>query len=220
MAEKRKNIKQEPPAPARINEKKIEHQLLWVIGFVVFLVILYFVASALFKYAGGFTYEGMRFNKEKYGDMPVYHTYYFYNDTWRGIVQYNLYLLTDPRKNDIPIGGDKIFFNKTTVSIGLDDSYPENCRDNVAAVVDLTSFLRGNHFIVVTGLVNKTAAREKNLRHIACDVSENAETIEFLAGNQTRVEISGNCHRIFVGPECRIQDAVEKFKVQAIVDSR
>jgi len=203
-------------------EKKLEHQLLWVVGFVVFLIVLYFAANAFFKYLNGFDYEGMHFTKEKYGDKPVYHHYYYYKQPGSngGVIQYNLYLLQDPRTNNITFEGDSIFFNRTILYVGIDSSYPEYCRDNSAAVVDMTSFLRGNNFIVEIGLGNKTLAREKGMTHVACGINKAWEVVEFIAGNETGVKVNGNCHQIIVGPECRVQDAVEKFKVRAIIDSR
>ena len=205
-------------------EKKLEHQILLILGFIVLLVVLYFAADAFFKYRSGFVYEGMRFSKEKYGSdgKPVYHTYYYYNKSngGAGVTQYNLYLLHDPRTNNVTIEGDSIVFNNSVVYVGIDSSYPEYCRDNAAAVVDMTSFLRGNQLYVVVGLGNKTLAKEKDMTHVACGINENWEVVEFIGGNETKVAVNGNCHQIIVGPECRPQEAVEKFKVRAVLDAR
>ena len=201
-------------------EKKIERQLVYILGFLVFLVVLYFVAGAVFKEINSFRYEGLKFTKERYGGDPVYRHYYYLNDSFGRPIQYNLYLLTDPRKNNITIEGDPILFGKRVIYLGVDTTYPDNCSDNLAALVDILGFLRGNQNYVITGYMNKTYAKEKDAKHIVCEKSADWEIIEIFGGNETKINVEGNCHQIIAGPECKIQQAVQKFKGQSLLDAR
>lgn len=202
-----------------IQEKKLTKDLFKIGGFLLFLVVLYFVAAAYFKSLGTFNYEGLTFTKEKYGNLPVYRYYYYFTTNDGRVLQYNLYLMSDPRKNDVSITGDPIVFSHRAVYVSLDDSYPI-CPDNQAGVVDLSTFLADNQLSVVAGITNRTLAIDLDRQYVTCERKPESEVIELRGGNETRVEIHGNCHIIYIGPDCRVRPAVDKFKVQSILDAR
>ena len=93
-------------------ERRIEKELVWIIGFLLFLVVLYFIAGAFFKSFNYFEYKGLSFTKERYGELPVYRHYYYYQDQSGKVIQYNLFLHHDPRANNVSFEGSSIFLEQ------------------------------------------------------------------------------------------------------------
>jgi hypothetical protein len=94
-----------------------------------------------------FEYEGLTFQKEKFDKLDIYHySYSLYHDDFKKVVQYNLYLLNDPRKNDIPVYG-KIEFPETLKStyLSINMTNLEGCENSTAAVGAFGDFLYGNN---------------------------------------------------------------------------
>lgn len=201
-------------------EKQLSKELLVILAFVAFLIVLFIAASLFFRAQNRFTYEGLLFTKESYGELPVFHYYYYFKNTAGQLVQYNLYLQHDPRTNNVTVIGDPVVLTKKAVYVSLDDSYPENCRENLAGLVDLGLFLNENQFTVISSLTNKTRAKEEDKQYITCERKPDAEVVELKAGNETAIVVDGNCHEILIGPDCQIRPAIEKFKLQIILEAR
>ncbi|HLC54764.1 MAG TPA: hypothetical protein VJK07_04035 [Candidatus Nanoarchaeia archaeon] len=202
-------------------EKRLERELLVIVGFIAFLIVLFILASLFFKAQNRFEYQGLSFTKEKYGELPVYHYYYYFTNTAGKIIQYNLYLQHDPRKNNVSLIGDPVILGKRAVYVSLDKSYPENCRENMAGIVDLGLFLSENQFTVVSALTNRTQAKEEDKQYVACENKPDAEVIELKGGNdETQIVVNGNCHEIIIGPDCQVRQAIEKFKLQIVLEAR
>lgn len=216
----RKKAPQKTTPVAVRPEKRLERELLHILAFVAFLVVLFILASLFFKAQNTFKYQGLSFTKEKYGELPVYHYYYYFTNTAGKLIQYNLYLQNDPRTNNVTFIGDPVALDKRVVYVSLDQSYPENCKENLVGIVDLGLFLSENDFTVVSSLTNKTQAKEENKPYITCENKPDAEVIEFKGGNETQVVVKGNCHEIIIGPDCQVRAAEEKFKLQIVLEAR
>lgn len=201
-------------------EKILEKDILKVVGFLAVLVVIYWIASTYFQSFNHFEYRGLEFTKEKFDKLLVYHYYYYYNNKEGQPVQYNLYLRNDPRTNNVSVEG-KVSFEKPYVYVTFDSSYPSYCSDSTQSAVDLGLFLTQNQITVFNGLMNETEARESGQKHYSCDsLSNSVEVIELKGGNETKVVVNGNCHEIIVGPDCRIQEAEEKFKLETLINAR
>jgi hypothetical protein len=207
------------PTKPSSQEKKLAGDLLKIGGFLLILVVIYVVASAYFKSLATFTYKGLEFTKEKYGNLPVYRYYYYFKNTDGKVVQYNIYLLTDPRKNSVNLSGDPIEFSKKAVYVSLDDSYPM-CPDNMAGALDLSTFLSDNQFTVIAGVTNRTLSRELDKQYVTCERKPDSEVIELRGSNETRIEIAGNCHRIYIGLDCAVRPAIDAFKIETVIQAR
>ncbi len=205
----------------RKQEKLLERDLVKVILFGVALVILYFIMSYYFKSFNHFEYEGLSFTRERFDKDTLYHYYYYYTDSAGQLIQYNLYLHNDPRTNNVSIGGDPLLLGKRYVYLTFDDSFPDYCRYTGSSVVDLNLFLKQNQLTVFSGVTNETNAEETNREYITCESQpSSSEVFEFRGGNVTEIFIDDNCHRIYIGPDCAVRDAVEKLKVQIIIEAR
>ena len=202
-------------------ERRLERDLIKLVIFVLILIGIYFAASAVFKARNSFDYQGLKFTKEKYGELPVYHYYYYFKGEGGRPIQYNLYLQHDPRTNNVSVTGDPVVFKNKYLYLTLDTSYPSTCRDNAAGLVDLRSFLSDNTFTIITGIMNESYALEHAMRYITCGTqSDSSEVIQVYGGNETQIIVDNNCHSIIIGPDCRIREAVEKFKILSVIEAR
>lgn len=202
-------------------EKRLENDVIRIILFLAALVVLYFIASYFFKSLNQFDYEGLSFTKKKFDQATVYHYYYYYTNAAGQLIQYNLYLHNDPRTNNVTISGDPLLLNKKYLYMTFDDSFPEYCRFTSSSIVDLSLFFKQNEFTVFSGVRNESVAHNTSRSHYQCEtLPDSAEVLEFYGGNQTEIVIDGNCHKIFIGPDCSIRDAVERVKLQVVIEAR
>ncbi|MCH7568205.1 MAG: hypothetical protein IIA87_02175 [Nanoarchaeota archaeon] len=200
-------------------ERKIEKELLWIVGFIAFLVIIFLVASSIFKGFNQIEYEGLIFTKERLGEIPVYHySYYFEN---KGvIIKYNLYLRNDPRTLDVPVEGKDIIFDRgKRVYISVNASGLQQCPYSVLAVADLASFLSDNQFNVKGGDPGFFEAGAKRQEWVTCENKPGNVVILIVEGKETKITINNNCYEITVA-NCEILEATEKFRVQSIIDAK
>lgn len=212
MISKRKEKKQ---------EKLLEKDLVKIMLFGVFLVVIYLVVSYYFKSLNQFEYAGLDFTRERFDSDTLYHYYYYYTTPSGQTVQYNLYLHIDPRTNNVTVQGDPLLLGKPYVYLTYDDSFPETCRFTGSSIVDLNLFLKQNQITVMSGVMNETYAKKTNKDYYTCaNRPESVEVFEFLAGNETAIVIEDNCHRVYIGPDCGMRDAVEKLKVAILSEAR
>jgi len=202
-------------------ERRVEKELLWIVGFLVFLVIIFLVASSVFKSLNQIEYEGLIFTKKLFGEIPVYHYSYVFKAPTGQVIQYNLYLRNDPTTNDVPIEGD-INLVGTNVYITLDTSYLDECAYSPAAIGGLTQFLKDNQFTVKSGNMDFVEAAIRGQEYVTCENKEYQNVVQIFKGNETEVSIKlrGQCISISVGPDCRILEAVEKFEIHAFLDAQ
>jgi hypothetical protein len=204
-------------------ERKIEMDILKILGFVAVLLAIFAASFFGVKYIiegpSSFEHSGITFTKELIGDV-VFYTASYDAVTDRGQpYAYNMFLRIDPRENTVPVEG-KIQFNRgNTIYIGLANSAIEGCDDSIISVGGLAHFLGGNQLHAFAGGLYEEEAQIRGLEHYSCDVIENAVVIEIFRGDETKIISNGdNCIKIQVS-ECKILDATEKFQVQALVDA-
>lgn len=202
-------------------ERLLERDLVRVILFCVALVALYFITSYYFNSLNQFEYEGLQFTRERFDQNTVYHYYYYFTNKAGQLIQYNLYLHNDPRTNNVSISGDPLLLGKSYLYLTYDDSFPESCRYTGSSIVDFNLFLKQNQFTVFSGVMNESNAEATDREYITCEnQASSAEVFAFMGGNITEITVDDNCHRIYIGPDCAIRDAIEKIKVQIILEAR
>lgn len=203
-------------------ERKLEKELMWIIGFLAFLVVVYLISSSIFKSLNSFEYEGLTFTKERLGEIPVYHYYYYFDSGEGELIKYNLYLRNDPREVDIAVdGGNIIFDHGKRVYVSVDPSGLQECSQSVLAIADLSSFLTDNQLDVRGGNVNFWEAGANRQEWVTCESKPKNVVITVREGEETRIDISGEndrCIDIQVS-NCEILEAVEKFKIQSVIDA-
>ena len=205
-------------------EKRIERDIVKVILFFLFLVIIFFAVSAYFKSLHTFTYNGLTFTEESVGpgsSATVFHYYYYYQTDKGKLIRYNLYLHKDPRENNVPIvANDSIIFSKKPLFLSLNTTRLNECEDGLLALGTLALFLRDNQLDVRPGQMGLEDSKIYNQTHVNCALNSTQNIIEVFRADNTEVISEGKCVQIKVGPDCGILDAVEKLQVQMILDAK
>lgn len=195
-------------------------ELYWIIAFMIFLLVALLVASALFRSTKNFKYKGLSFTKELYGKLPVYHYYYYFTEpVTQRLYKYNLYLLLDPRKNNVPVNGTIIIPYNKTVYITFNISALTNCNDSRRDVATLSSFFAYNFINISIGDVDKQDAAMNNLSFIDCNSYPENMIIKIQGANETSIYKQDNCYLMNIA-NCETLQAVEKFEVQAVLDAK
>lgn len=202
-------------------ERKIEHEIMWIVGFAVVLVLIFLSTQQVVKWNTQFDYEGLHFTKTKIGKIPLYHYYYNFIDNQGKSIRYNMYLRTDPRENEISVEGRPILMTTRLAYVALDlNSNLEECSDSNLAVGDFALFLQQNQFSVKSGITNESLAEELDKDYVTCELKDSVEVFEITRGEETRIESQDLCTKIIVGPDCEILNAIEKLKVSIVSDAR
>lgn len=202
----------------KVNEKKVEWQLLKIVGFFTFLVLVFFVSSEIFKEMKEVEYEGLTFTKGKFGEIEAYHYPYYYEKDQR-LINYNLFVRNNPAENKIPVEGDKIEFDsKRYVHVTIDSKNLAECEQSILAVADITNFLTGNGIRVESGNMDEEIAERTGNKYVTCENEPDRKVIEIFKGDETKININGNCYEISVN-NCEVLQATEKFEVQSLIDA-
>jgi hypothetical protein len=203
----------------KIGYKK-NKELYWILAFMVFLIILLFATSALFKSRNSFNYKGLLFTKEMFGEIPVNHHYYYFTDPiTKTEYQYNLYLRIDPRENNVSMEGKTNFIYGKTVYFAINSTGISNCSTSQRDLATLAAFFTNNLFPIQVGLANREEANASNNTRIDCDIYPRNSVIRIQSGNETKIYKEENCYIIQVA-NCQILESVEKFEVQSILDAK
>ena len=202
-------------------DKRLKKYLPFFAGLAV-LALLFIVLYYAFQGFGKIEYQGLTFTKQKFGEILVYSYNYFVENSEGKIIQNTLYVRTDPRKNNIPVNGTIIYPKGKTVLISINDSGLTECENSMIAISTITNFIVANGIAVKGGVPDKNKSQEKNLTYITCEKYPNNMVIMIESSETTKIEKKDDgefCYYIEVA-NCEIQEAVEKFAVQSIIDSK
>lgn len=216
-----------------INEKtqnaREKNANLWfylILGIITGTVILYFVFSVFFANMGyffnkesKFEYKNLTFYIEDLQGLTLYH-YAYSSQAENGVVyDNNLYLRTDPRKNNISVEGKLLFGVNSTVYLTMNTSGLLNCPSIQRDASIIPFFLATNSLNTLIGLADETEAKTSNISYITCDKYPNSDVISIKAGNETKISKNNNCFAITIA-NCELLEASEKFEVQTIIDTQ
>jgi len=201
------------------NYKK-NRELVWIVGFMILLLVALFATSSIVKSFNHFNYKTLSFTKEKFGEISVYHYYYYFSKNGKQY-QHNLYLRLDPRKNNIPISGETEFYEDTKVFIGINGTGLTGCGNASRDIGSLSSFFVNNLITIKAGTLNKWETNGTNMSYVDCSLYPNNPVIRLFAGNETKIyrEEKSNCYNIEIS-NCNTLAAIEKFEVQSVLDAK
>src|SRR3989344_8821152 len=135
--------------------KSKDKELYWILGVMFALIFIFVISASTFKSLNKFDYQGLSFAKEKFGEIPVYHAFYFYKNpgitgsvTEAETVKYNLFLRVDPRENNVPVDGEIELRAGQQTFVSVDPYNLTGCEYSSIAIANLASFL-GNNLIPV-----------------------------------------------------------------------
>ncbi len=203
----------------KIIKKTKKKEILWIVCIMLGLLAVLIIPNLIFRSINKFEYQGLAFTRERFGDIPVYHYYYYFNDDFNQYYKYNLYLRNDPRKNNVPVYGKISFPEGEAVYLSINGTGIAECNNSLRDIATLSSFLNSNMINVRAGTPDKEEAKMNNLTYVTCESKPENPVILIQKGEETSIEKNGNCYRMDIN-QCRLLDAVEKFEVQAILDAK
>jgi hypothetical protein len=198
-------IKEEPVKKGqKANESKILVSILICLGFLILMVVVYFVAS---KSATQFKYDGIKFTVMKQGELTLYQT--SFPVIYKGNKSvYNIYLRNDPRilDKEVPAPDTPLVIDNTVVNITKEF----NCNgDQVIAIANIVNLY---------GAIGKKIIKDENA---SCDSAGRYMYLTIQPGNETQIEKVGpNCYNININ-KCEILEGTERFltKMLASINS-
>lgn len=188
------------------------------------IVVVFLLSFFMFRNIGIYDYEGLKFIKEKFGKISVYHYYYLYNDETGQLVQNNIYLRTNPERNHVPIEGKIVFPKGKFVYVSINGTYLENCAEQSGIALSTLSSFITNAGLNVKGatLANTTESNMNNatIPYITCENKPNNPVIEIQNGDKSQIINENLCYRIYISKCEDVLPATEKFIMQSIVDAK
>lgn len=212
MAQKGKTAKKKQEVQNR--------QIYWILGVMAGLIVILLLISWMADRNTKFTYQGLSFTKEKYGEIPVYH--YYYNFEYLGQkYKYNLYLREDPRKNKVNISGEIAYDRNITNFISVNATGLDKCNDSSMAIYSLDKFLLDNQFQIKAATPDYKDVNRTKIPFASCDsIPKDGQVIVIQEGSETKVEkVNDRCY-VIQSANCEILKAVEKFEVKSILDAK
>jgi len=169
----------------------------------------------------------LSFAKEKFGEIPVYHYYYYTHPSaitasavQGGPTLINLLFRIDPRENNVTVEGEIDLPPKNKfVYISINDTGINECEYIQVALANLVSFLGANGFDVKGAVPDEKIAEEIKSRYITCDTNPDNGVILIQQGEKTKITRENNCYIMDIA-SCQVLDATEKFQIQTILDAK
>ena len=209
---------------------KTDKELYWVLGVMVAAIAVFLVGFTLLKESNSFNYNGLDFQKEMMGNIPLYkHTYLTerVTRTTGQVVRTGdassvaILLRNDPRRlEDIPVEGKIEFLSvEQTIYISVNSAPELSCDYSPIAMHELSSFFTQNGFAAKAGISNETMAEENKIDYITCENRPDRMVISFASGDSPSIVRNGNCYILTVA-NCDILAPTEKFIIQSIIDAK
>jgi hypothetical protein len=210
-----------------VKETKARMGFYLVAGFVVGVIILYFLFSIIFSNApfwlanaSSFKYYGLEFSKENNQGIDLFHhTYYVKNKLGETMFRNNVYLRIDPRKNEVPVEGKLIFEGDKDIFITINTTGFLKCKDILRDSSFLPTFFINNLFNVSIAIADEEEAQKSKISYVNCETNPKKKVIYIQTGNQTRIKRDGNCYNVVVA-NCELLSAAEKLQVRALIDAK
>lgn len=201
----------------KFNYKK-NKELLIIIAFMAFLFLAILGTAAFVKSLNHFNYKGLSFTKERFGQIEVFH-YYYYFDKDGQQYQYNLFLRIDPRKNNVSMSGETEYPEGKIVYVGVNGTGITQCPTASRDLGTLGSFFTNNLLKLKAGVLDKIEANNTNSTYISCNDHPDSAVIKIFSGNETLISKDGNCYNIQIA-NCETTSAIEKFETNSILDAK
>lgn len=205
----------------KAKDKTFTKQIYWTFGTMAFLVVVFLIAYSFFAGASKIEYNGLTFTKEKFGEIPVFHHYYYITPE----IKYNLYIRGDPRKNNVAFTGNAVsnpieFFKEDPIYISLSPEGLVGCEYSAVGISSLASFLVDNQLVVKSATTDREQAKLNSVEYATCEDNPGGVVIILKGGNETRIiHERTNCYVIEIA-NCEVLPAIEKFEVQSLLDAK
>lgn len=221
MARKTKKKIEETEVEVKVDTSHFGKQfviiLIAMIALILVVLLVYWYLQSIQK----ISYEGIKFEKQKYGNIIVYYYYYNLRDNAGNVMQYNLYLRNDPRGlAKIPVIGNISYPAKGDyMYVSANNTGFETCENTALAMWTIGAFLSNNYIDFNVATPDQNEAKIKNISYADCEHNLGKIVLLIQTGNVTKITKKGECYVMEVA-DCKILEAAEKWELQSIVDAR
>jgi hypothetical protein len=193
----------------------LDKQAMLVFGaiaiFLVGLIATPYIYHQLFE---KFNYAGINFEKTRFEKITFYKGVYPIIYQGKFIHDYNVYLRTDPRKNQIPINTNIGISSNVTVSLEPEATF---CQSAILGQSLIGQFLSAFPWVKNVDVASNNAeiAKAQNWSYATCNVSNQDHTVFIIQKSEApSIEKSerDNCFIVNVG-ECQNIETVERLVV-------
>jgi len=199
-------------------DKKTLKQTMWFFSILILLLIALFAGAWINFESKKFDYIGLTFQKEKFGEIPIYTS----QITGYGVtglpMNFKLVLRNNPTELDIPIEGNIMFLRGQPVYLSINSSQElESCGDGIA-LISFGYFMTGLGFDLKTGAPTQELANSGNQPLINCDNTKDATVLILTEGNETKIiqhKDNVNCYTLSVS-NCETIPLMEKFEIATL----
>ncbi|MEM3113445.1 MAG: hypothetical protein QXI33_03420 [Candidatus Pacearchaeota archaeon] len=199
-------------------EKIYQKQGTWILiilGVIIASVFLSFWISIETK---KFDYIGQTFQKEYFGQIPIYTTQFNgYSPITGQAVNTKINLRNDPRESKVPvIGKIKYLKNKPAyISLNMSSKIYE-CGS--IALVSLGQFMNGVGIPIITGISDEEGAIEYGKPYITCENTNQSTVFVLTKGEKSEIRQlneNPNCYILSVN-NCEIVEVIERLEVASL----
>ena len=199
--------------------KPNNNEFYWIIGIMIFIIVALALIATISKGMNSFKYDGLTFTKEKFGEIPIFHYYYYAGRQGREH-QYNIYLRIDPRKNNVSVTGELDYPEiGSAVYVSLNSTGFSECNNVLREMHTIADFLNGNDYVVKAGNPDEDFAKQTNITYATCESKPDNLVILITPGNETKIFSTDNCRLITVN-NCELLPAIEKFITKSLVEAK
>lgn len=184
--------------------KEFSKTLAKVLGFLVFLIILFFSVYYFLDSSKTVKFKGVEYNKLQVGEVLFYHTQIPYLKDPEG-TKYNIYLRSNPNKisKSIPLN-EEISWKQIVVT---------NYSTNGLVCEGYSIIAQANFDQILSSGIGLTLITDPNA---TCDKENRYMHISIEAGDETKIEKTGEyCYRLEF-TNCEILEVTERFLLEAI----
>ena len=204
-----------------VRKSKKDSSNAYIIWGIIVLIVVFFISFFFFRSLGTIEYEGLTFTKERVGEITVYHYYYIYADKAGELVQNNIYLRINPKKNDIPVEGDQItYLPRRFTYVSINTTALEQCSQSSVAISEISSFLANGGLQVRGAIMENRTDLGNATRYVTCETDPYSMVIQLNSGNESKITADSLCYNIQFSDCDDVLPAAEKFIVESILDAK
>jgi len=218
-SKKKKVVKKDISKNEEFTNKKLGRKqdkqvkgIIWFMVIVLGILVLVLLANSL---SNKFTYKGIRFEKNRYGEIILYSAEVPVVNYLGEVVAYiNADFRKDPRTlKDIHLETGEIRFLRDSITYLSVDPKIEECEDSGIAIINLGRFIKSSGLNLKLSSLDAEHAERENLEHVTCENSPNNTVIVVEQGiDNFLYKKTDNCY-IIEFKDCDVISVTERFEL-------
>ena len=195
-----------------------EMQAKWLIGAMAIFILLVFIGAWISIESKNFEFNGLKWQKEKFGNLNVYSTVLQGQGVSGQPLDLKVILKNNPKKLNVPVEGDVFVFSRMPVYLALNlTSGVDECEPT--SLISLGYTMAGLGYDLKTAATTKETAEENDLEFMTCNESRINTIMTLTTGNESKITRGvgeeRNCYTLTVA-NCELDKVIEQFEVEVL----